>query len=69
LTSFVALYRGDTVSAAKIIAVSADPELVRGFAARMAAEPSEQESGAVLGDPERGGRCTVLPMRDEAGGE
>jgi hypothetical protein len=29
LTSFVALYRGDTVSAARIVAVSADPELVR----------------------------------------
>jgi hypothetical protein len=29
LTSFVALFRPDTVSAARIVAVSADPELVR----------------------------------------
>ncbi len=69
MTSFVALYRGDTVSAAKIIAVSADPELVRDFAARMVAQSSEQESGAVLPDPERGGRCPVQPVRDEASGE
>ncbi len=44
LTGFVALYRGDTVSAAKIIAVSANPELVENFAMRMLADPSEQES-------------------------
>ena len=29
MTSFVALYRGDTVSSARIVAVSTDPELVR----------------------------------------
>jgi hypothetical protein len=56
LTSFVALYRGDTVSVAKIIAVSADPELVRDFGMRMLAEPGERELVTALRDPERGGR-------------
>jgi hypothetical protein len=55
LTSFLALYRGDTVSAAKIIAVSADPELVRDFGMRRLAEPGERELVTALRDPERGG--------------
>jgi hypothetical protein len=69
LTCFVALYRGDTVSAAKIIAVSADPELVRDFGMRMLAEPGERESVTAFRDPERGGRCAAQPVPNEAGGE
>jgi hypothetical protein len=48
----VALYRGDTVSAATIIAVSADPELVPDFAMQMLAETSEQVSVAAPRLPE-----------------
>ena len=35
MTSFIALYRGETVSGAQIVALSADPQLVRDFAARL----------------------------------
>ena len=35
VTSFIALYRGETVSGARIVALIADPQLVRDFAARL----------------------------------
>lgn len=35
MTMFIALYRGDTVSKAKLVAVSAQPELIDEFAARL----------------------------------
>ncbi len=43
MTNFIALYRGDTVSSAKIIAVSADADLVADFAARMLHRPEESD--------------------------
>ena len=41
MTSFIALYRGETVSGARIAALSADPQLVRDFAARLLESPPE----------------------------
>jgi hypothetical protein len=41
-TSFLALYRGETVSGARIVALSADPQLVRDFAGRLLESPPEQ---------------------------
>ena len=41
-TSFLALYRGETVSGARIVALSADPQLVRDFAGRLLESPSER---------------------------
>ena len=41
MTSFIALYRGETVSGARIVALSADPQLVRDFAARLLEGPPE----------------------------
>jgi hypothetical protein len=35
VTSFIALYHGETVSGARIVALSADPQLVRDFATRL----------------------------------
>jgi hypothetical protein len=56
LTSFVALYRGQTVGAAKMVAISAEPDLVRDFAARMLAKPPEDEPDAILQELEQGRR-------------
>jgi hypothetical protein len=67
LTSFVALYRGDTVSAAKIVAVSAEPDLVRDFATRMLAEPRDEEPDAVLQELEHGRRRVLRLVKSEAG--
>jgi len=41
-TSFLALYRGETVCGARIVALSADPQLVRDFAGRLLDSPSER---------------------------
>jgi len=47
LTNFIALYRGETVGSAKIIAVSADADLVADFAARLL----QRQQEGVEGDP------------------
>jgi hypothetical protein len=46
VTSFIALYRGETVSGARIVALSADPQLVRDFAARLLESPPEPHKGS-----------------------
>jgi hypothetical protein len=64
----VALYRGETVGAAKMVAVSAEPDLVRDFAARMLTQPPEYEVDTVLQELERGRRRALELVRSEAGG-
>jgi hypothetical protein len=59
LTSFVALYRGETVGAAKMIAISAEPDLVRDLAARMLAKPPEDQPDMVIRELEQGRRRTL----------
>jgi hypothetical protein len=54
-TTFLALYRGESVNAAKLVALTAQPELVRELAARMLAEP-EDEADPVTAELERGRR-------------
>jgi len=39
MTTFLALYRGPTVAAAELVALSADERLVRDFAERLVTEP------------------------------
>jgi hypothetical protein len=43
LTEFIALYRGKTVAEAKLVAVSADTQLVRRFFAHLMGESTEGE--------------------------
>ncbi len=43
MTSFIALYRGETVSGARLVALTADPEMVRDFTTRLVTdEPNEE---------------------------
>jgi len=44
LTDFVALYRGRTVSDAKLVALSAEPQLVREFFMYLLGEPLDKPS-------------------------
>jgi hypothetical protein len=67
LTSFVALYRGETVGAAKMVAVSAEPALVRDFATRMLAKLPEDETDTVIQELEQGRRRALELVRNEAG--
>jgi hypothetical protein len=66
--SFVALYRGNSISSAKLVAVASEPDLVRAFAARMLAERMEPESDAVAREIERSRRRALQVIRDEADG-
>jgi len=43
-TDFLALYRGQTVSEARLVAVTADPELVGRFVGELAREGGKEES-------------------------
>jgi hypothetical protein len=55
LATFLALYRGESVSAAKLLALSAEPELVREFAKRLLKEPNDT-ADPVIGELESGRR-------------
>ncbi len=57
MTDFVALYRGRTVSEAELVAVSAEPRLVRSFFSELIGEHSEEgeESGKT-------NRATVMEL-------
>jgi hypothetical protein len=66
-TSFLALYRGESISAAKLLALTADPQLVSDFAERMLDEPDEREQDAVVRELERGRRRALHLVQGEAG--
>jgi hypothetical protein len=66
LTTFLALYRGESVAAAKLLALTAEPELVCDFAKRMLARPEEQQPDEVLAELEHGRRRALRLVRSEA---
>ncbi len=44
MTSFIALYRGETVAGSRLVALTADPKLVRDFTTRLVADdPAEEQ--------------------------
>jgi hypothetical protein len=65
-TTFLALYRGESVAAVKLLALTAEPELVRDFAERMLTTPEEQEPDAVLAELEHGRQRALELVKDEA---
>jgi hypothetical protein len=67
-TSFLALYRGETVSSAKLVAVASEPGMVRAFADRMLAGSVEPENDAVVCEIEQGRRRALQVIRDEDDG-
>ena len=69
VTSFIALYRGETVSEARIVALSADPQLVRDFAARLLESPSEPHTGLESSGDIQRQTPRVVRLEDETVGE
>ena len=65
--SFVALYRGPTISSARLIAVSADPELAAQVSARLLDQTDEAERDPVVVTLERGRRAALRAIKREAG--
>ena len=67
MATFLALYRGDSVSTAKLLALTADPEAVRDFAARLLGKPGdEQEQDHVLEELEQGRRRALQLVKSGA---
>jgi hypothetical protein len=66
LTNFIALYRGETVSSAKLVAVSADTDLVADFAARMLNREEETEDDPVVHSLDVGRREALRLIGEEA---
>ncbi len=51
MTSFLALYRGESIAGAKIVAVTAEPGLVRDFAGRLLDGPADGPADEMHPDP------------------
>ena len=66
MANFLTLYRGDTVSSAKLVAVSADPTLVREFAERLLAGQEQSEQDPILNALEAGRVRALHLVRSEA---
>ena len=64
--TFLALYRGDTANSAKLLAMSAEPDLVREFASRMLHLPDEQEADPILRPLEEGRRGALRLVQSGA---
>jgi len=67
MTTFLALYRGKTVADAKMVAVTADPELVAAVAAHLLDTPHPQGDDPVLTTIERGRRAALRLITRETG--
>ena len=65
MATFLALYRGDSISAAKLIALTAESSLVGEFAARMLTEPEEPEADPVFRELKRGRRQALELVKSE----
>jgi hypothetical protein len=66
MTSFIALYRGETISSASLIAVSADAGLVSDVSTRLLGAKPAEEGDPVLVSIERGRRAALRLIKREA---
>jgi hypothetical protein len=66
MTDFLALYSGKTVNNSEVVAISADPTLVRDFAERLLGEPREPAKTPAVASIERGRRGALQAVRDSA---
>jgi hypothetical protein len=66
LTNFIALYRGETVTSAKIVAVTADADLVADLAARMLRRQEEEiENDSMVRSLDDGRRRALRLITEE----
>lgn len=66
MTTFIALYRGQTIAGARIIAVSADPSLVADVSARMLQSQEDENQDAIIAAFETGRRDALRLIKQEA---
>ena len=65
MTTFLALYHGNTVNSSEILALTADRHIVEDFATRLLGEPSETPTNPVVNSIEEGRRRALEVVRDE----
>jgi hypothetical protein len=65
VSQFVALYSGATVNSSEILALSADPRIVREFAARLLEQPPKISEDPAVVSIEEGRRKALEVVRDE----
>ena len=68
MTTFVALYRGETVASARLVAVTADPALVADVSSRLLRIPPGETQDPVVGSLECGRRAALRLIHKEADG-
>ena len=69
MLSFLALYRGNTLRDAEVVALSSAPEIIREFAERLLAQAPEGDEGdPVLRAAQEAKRSLLRVVRQEAGG-
>jgi hypothetical protein len=66
MTTFLALYRGNTVAEARMVAVSADPDLVAIIATRLLEAPDRGGDDPVVETLERSRREALKLVKQEA---
>lgn len=66
MLTFVAIYRGSSVTTAKLIAVSTDPSLVADVSARLLQKPSDTNQDPVVGHLEHGRQEALRLIEQEA---
>ncbi len=66
MTNFIALYRGETVGSAKIVAVSADADLIADFATQMLNRREETEDDPVVRSLDAGRKQALRLIAEEA---
>ena len=66
MASFLALYHGDTISSATLVATTVDPVVVHDFAERMLSVPEVKDPDAVLRELSVGRRRALRLVRDNA---
>ena len=66
MTTFLALYRGQTIAEAKIVAVSADPGLVAEVSSRLLERPMAESQDPIIAQVEQGRRAALELIKQEA---
>lgn len=64
MTTFVALYRGETIGGARLVAVSADPSVVSYVANRLITDQQASDDPAI-GAIDRGRRAALRAIKQE----
>jgi len=64
LTTFLALYHGDTVNNSELLAVTADRRIVEDFLARLLGQPSEPSEDPAVVSIEEGRRKALEVVRN-----